>query len=246
MLQIGEYDFVEARSDVLRKATFQLRYRIYAEEFGFEKKEDHPHGIETDEFDSHAIHFAALDNHQEVIGTVRLVLDSERGLPIERAVGNLRSQFMWNDERGERVAEISRLAVTRECRRRIEDGMFGMEACVVQSYSGQRSRSCCDASDQRADRPIVALGLYRLMYQAIMRSNITHLFFIADRRLVCTLRRYGFIFHQIADPIEYHGARIPCIGYVEEIEDELAKKKPGLFELMRQASGKSRSPLRDA
>jgi hypothetical protein len=55
---------------------------IALEEFGFEKKEDHPDGYEKDEYDENSIHFATLDGNNEVIGAVRPVLNSEKGFPL--------------------------------------------------------------------------------------------------------------------------------------------------------------------
>src|SRR5713226_7485491 len=55
----------------------------YVEEFGFERPEDHPNGLEMDPYDPYSIYVAALNGTEEVIGTARLVLHSEHGLPIE-------------------------------------------------------------------------------------------------------------------------------------------------------------------
>ena len=65
MLEYGKFKFVRADSDNLKKEIYRLRYRIYVEEFGFERAEDHPGGLETDDYESHALHFAALkkNNH---------------------------------------------------------------------------------------------------------------------------------------------------------------------------------------
>ena len=62
----------------------QFRYQVYVNECGFEKAEDHPGGIEKDEYDQQSIHLYACSKHSEdVVGAARLILGSERSLPIE-------------------------------------------------------------------------------------------------------------------------------------------------------------------
>ena len=43
--------FVEVDSEFLKKEIFKLRYDVYVSEFGFERKEDHPSGLEEDVYD---------------------------------------------------------------------------------------------------------------------------------------------------------------------------------------------------
>ena len=64
--------------------TFRLRYRVYCEERGFERPEDHPDGLEVDRFDVHARHFASYNSGGNMVGTVRIILHSDEGFPIER------------------------------------------------------------------------------------------------------------------------------------------------------------------
>lgn len=130
MLAIENFKFIQADSEDLINATYKLRYNVYAEEFGFEKKEDHPNGYEKDEYDENSIHFAALDGNNEVIGTVRLVLNSEKGFPIEHAV---KTKFIGDKPSIDKITEISRLAVSRNFRRRKEDGRFGVESYIKKS-----------------------------------------------------------------------------------------------------------------
>ena len=38
---------------------YRLRYKVYCEEWGFERIENHPGERETDEFDEYSVHFIA-------------------------------------------------------------------------------------------------------------------------------------------------------------------------------------------
>ena len=53
--------FIEVDSEFLKKEIFKLRYDVYVSEFGFEKKEDHPSGLEKDIYDSHSVELAAIE-----------------------------------------------------------------------------------------------------------------------------------------------------------------------------------------
>ncbi len=110
MITHGEYQFCKTVEPKFLDQVHRLRYQVYVEEFGFERPEDHPGGLEIDPWDPHSIHFVCL-YHGEIIGTLRLVLDSVLGLPVTQAVA-------IDIQAPSSSAEISRLAVTREFRQR--------------------------------------------------------------------------------------------------------------------------------
>ncbi|MBN2468768.1 MAG: PEP-CTERM/exosortase system-associated acyltransferase, partial [Deltaproteobacteria bacterium] len=85
---------------------------------------------------------------------------------------------------------------------------------------------------QKRKRPAIILGLFKLLYHTSKRKGISHWYLVTERRLFYLLRRYGFLFQQIGDPVNYHGVRIPYLGNVEEIEQTLAAKKPEVLQLM--------------
>jgi N-acyl amino acid synthase of PEP-CTERM/exosortase system len=218
------YKFLQANSEKLKRDIYKLRYNVYAEEFGFEKKEDHPGGYEKDEYDENSIHFAALDENDEVIGTVRLVLNSEKGFPIEHAV---KTKFIGDKPSPDKITEISRLAVSRNFRRRKKDGQFGVESYIKKSKGGiLPDKGHASDQQQKRKRPEIVLGLYRILYHASKRMGITHWYMITEKKLFRSLKRYGFIFHQIGEPVQYHGTRVPYLGIILEIEQKLIKEKP--------------------
>ena len=92
------------------KEIYRLRYKVYVEECGFERPENHPDGIEIDEFDKNSIHFAAKDNSKNIIGTVRLILNSQIGFPIEE---HCKLNINKDELPRNHLAEISRLAISK-------------------------------------------------------------------------------------------------------------------------------------
>lgn len=93
---------------------FSLRYQVYCLERGFESPEDCLGAMETDEYDSQAIHFLAVTSDDIPLGTVRLVLDSAIGFPLEKHC------LLTQDLSSVRAksAEISRLAISKVFRSR--------------------------------------------------------------------------------------------------------------------------------
>jgi len=95
-------------------------------EWGFEKKEDYPWKRESNKYDRHSVHFAAIrQRDDQVVGTVRIILDTGKTFPIEEHC-TITADLSHLDRR--KLGEISRLAVTKEYRRRIEDKVIFNEA----------------------------------------------------------------------------------------------------------------------
>lgn len=88
-----------------------LRFDVYCRERGFENPADFPEQMESDLYDKHSIHLAAvLPETNEVIGTIRIIRHSEHGFPLEK---NFRIEE--KDERDKKcLGEISRLAIPKK------------------------------------------------------------------------------------------------------------------------------------
>jgi N-acyl amino acid synthase of PEP-CTERM/exosortase system len=229
MFTLGNFAFTRAESEDLRNETYRLRYNIYVEEFGFEKPEDHPGGLETDDYEDASIHFAAL-YHDKVIGTIRLILDSEKGFPIEHAV---QTTFVGQKPPSSKIGEVSRLAVSREFRRRREDGQYGIESYLKKSQGGNLpdNNSLIPAQSQRR-HPFIVLGLFLLVYQECKRRDISHVYMITEKKVYHSLDAYGILFYQIGNPVYYHGLRVPYLGIIPHIEQRLAGEKPEILKIL--------------
>ena len=217
--------FVEVDSEFLKEEIYRLRYDVYVSEFGFEKKEDHPSGQEKDIYDSHSVELAAIEQTyagtQKVIGTIRLILHSEHGFPIENV-----TPFDFTEEKPpiNRIAEISRLAVRRDYRRRQGDGLYGVKSYVKASEGEILPNSDIPQNVKVRIQPYLILGLFKEMYQVSKKLGITHWYMITEKKLWYALKRFDLIFRQIGEPVNYHGLRIPYLGIVEEIEQNLLTK----------------------
>lgn len=207
--------------DPLLLEVFRLRYKVYVEEWGFERGEDHPGGMERDPYDDHSVHFVVRrKGERRIIGTVRMILNSEHGFPIEKHC-TLDRDLSVLDRDG--FGEISRLAISKEYSRRTTDSVYRDRAPVTaemfrQMYGGKR----------RIENDIV-LGLYRCICVESLERGNEYLLAVMARGLVTLLRRVGIVFEAIGPEQNYHGMRTPYLGRVETMLEELSRRNPDLY-----------------
>ncbi len=132
---------------------YRLRYQVYCDECGFEKPEDHPNGLETDEFDEVSSHFCAFNRDtREIIGTARIILPSEKAFPIEKHFSIDRKTVAAIDHN--KIGEISRLAISKDFRRRVIDNAIYAENQVD---ANDRSRYYCPRPVERCPQCVAPL-----------------------------------------------------------------------------------------
>lgn len=239
MITYRNFKFGKVKAEELLKALYRLRYQIYVEELGFEKPQDHPKGYETDAYEPMSIHFAALNESDDVIGTLRLILHSEKGFPIEHAAD---LTFLGVKPKPYQIAEISRLAVSKMYRRRQKDGIFDVESYLKKSRGGMLRNNGTPPDLRQRPWPVIVLGLYQAMYHEAKRRGITHLYLITKKKLFVALQKCGFHFKQIGKPVEYHGIRIPYLGIVEEMEKKLKSDHPEMLKVLLSGLEKEYHP----
>jgi len=232
------------------KDIYKLRYKIYCYEWGFEKPENHPDEIVTDVFDNNAIHFAVKDDAQKTVGAISLILHSSEGFPTEKYCElNINRNEIPRDS----IAEISRFVIHRDYRRRAEDkyiygpdeerrsiGSFNYSSNHTNNlsyirraddkYKQKSARRPSESYSERRKRHEVVINLYKAIYQESKRRKITHWYAVMTKGIVILLNKFGFIFKEIGDPVDYHGIRTPYLGDMEKIDQEIMQEHPELYE----------------
>ncbi len=198
------------KNDTIYPELFRLRYRVYCDECGFEDPKEYPEMMERDEYDDYAIHFCnTLAGHREMGGTVRMILNSEKGFPIEKHFiidGRLLPDF----ERT-KIAEISRLAISKSFRRRIGDGILYSEKTELIT-----DKNKLHIKNRRENEKNFASGLYRCIYKESLKRGLTHWYAAMTEGLCSLLTRQGYVWHPIGPKINYHGYRQPYIAVIAE------------------------------
>jgi N-acyl amino acid synthase of PEP-CTERM/exosortase system len=219
------FNFTKVTEQAELRKVFELRYRSYCEEWGFEKPEDHPEGIEYDEYDKHSVHFAATRNSDHLIGTIRLILNDEKGFPIEKhcKIDEDLSRLDRN-----KLAEISRLAISKEYLRRAEDRII---------FNGNREHQpeFRQIPSERRKRQEIVCGLYRCVYTESKRRGLTHWYAVMGKGLYLLLKRFSITFVPIGPEVNYHGLRTPYVSSIEDIEREVSLKNPELYSYFMDA-----------
>lgn len=189
--------------DGMLAATQQLRYEVYCVERHFIDPARFPDRREVDEYDPASLHFAATDERGRMIGTLRLVLESPLGFPLEVHAASLFPEFEVLER--PKVGEISRLIVARTDRR-FERG----------------------AALRRHHR--VLLPLFRDMYRKSVELELEHWIAAMEPALHRLLETaMGLSFRPMGESMDYYGQVVPYVAKIREIERTLQQERPALF-----------------
>jgi len=207
------FRMVVANTNQLRYQEYSLRYQVYCEEFGFEKIEDFPTHIETDQCDDYAKHCVLIHKpSNRIIGCLRLIIkavDKDKFLlPIESYCNTIDlEKFDFSKLRGKRLGEFSRLAVIADFRRRrldrhTPDGFYSHKAYLQNAYviMGQNKRSYY---------PIIPISLALAGLVMGLESELDHSLAIMEPRLAVLLSRHNIYSERIGGLMDFHGQRAP-------------------------------------
>ena len=164
----------------LMDESHQLRYQVYCLERRFLDPGNYPDQRERDEFDRHSLHLGVLSPDGALLATARLVKVNMIGLPLFRHCSIYpREHELFQDST--RVAEISRLCVSKSLRKR---------------HIGTAS---------------VAINLYRAIYQASKRNGFTHWLVATEPSLQRLLAGLKVPFREIGPRTDYYGPVAPYV-----------------------------------
>ncbi len=205
----------------LMQEVYKLRFQVYCRECGFIKEENYPQCLEKDEYDAQSVHFAALNDAGHVVGTMRMIVPGELNLPIERHCPDITIKPDPLPEMG--YAEISRLVISKQLRRRRDDGMYYEPQVDDKKVNGAQNDFL------RRAKPM-AFGLYRELYHESKRRGITYWYALMEKSLWLLLRIHGFRFDCIGEEVDVYGPVKPYLGKLPVMEQEVRRKFPKFFE----------------
>jgi N-acyl amino acid synthase of PEP-CTERM/exosortase system len=216
---------VDHRFTKIPISVFALRYEVYCLDCGFLSADDHPEGLERDEFDDISAHFCALDTQDKPVGYVRLVpADPEEGsFPFQSHCESFFDPTALPNS--SEAVEISRLIVHRNFRRRCTD------------ITGLRTGADDPpplVGERRSNSPDVLLNLYRQIYQYSRRNGIRYWYAAMERTLARALAQFKFNFTQIGPVVDYYGPVAPYMADLRELECRLEQCNPALLAWMQK------------
>ncbi len=214
-----------------KRKTFRIRYQVYCLERGLLPADAYPGKEESDAYDEDAVHVLASHVNGHEAGCARLVIGGPLGLPLVKFCAlDAVYGFLAEPDHPKRAqyAEISRLSVSKEFRRRRGDSFYG----GAPRQNGLQPSSGVIPLYPLNDIPEIVSGIYRLLYQESKRRGITHWVVAMERGLSVMLKRMGFQFKPAGPEADYYGPVRPCIAEIAQIERDVYSTRPETLRYM--------------
>lgn len=216
-------DMPPSSDPLLMSRIYELRFQVYCLECGYLPPHDYPEQREIDEHDSGSEHFCTFNQNKELVGYVRLVrADAQQKFPLHR-------HCTINDDAylppAAETAEISRLIVRQDYRRRCGDNLIG----VTISEKTHRAKR-----ERRVTSPQILLNLWRQMYVHSQINGIRYWYAAMEplvARSLANLMNFGF--NQIGPMTNYYGMVAPYIADLRKLEAHVGSANPDLMAWMR-------------
>ena len=211
---------------------FRLRYEVYCLECHFLNPRDYQHGFETDRFDTRSFHVASHTIEGMLVGSIRLVLAEKNEEFLFQKYCPTFNDFSFPP--GEQCAEISRLIVHSNFRRRAGDTFQGVtrefqeRGCVRNIGRTTSNSRHGEKEERRSNNPQILLGMYRQIYRFSRRNGIHYWFAAMERSLARILGSFGVHFTPIGPQADYYGEVMPYVANLDELENGLFKANPFL------------------
>ena len=239
------FEIVPALDAATRDAAHRIRHAVYCEDLQFEPIR--PDGRERDQYDNHALH--CLLRHRpsgEFIGVTRLVLPPpgpvDDPLPFEHTCGAQLYRGAVDPARHPRntIAEVSRLAVMRQFRRRRGEERAPLPMSEDDFGTSGHPRF-----------PFIPIGLYMGAIALAQALGIDTLFTLTEPRLARHFARFGVNVVQIGEGVEHRGVRIPSMISVPDVTAHMTPMVRPMWEeversvsaRLKEAATESRSAL---
>ncbi len=222
------YRYERATSRRQLEEIFRIRYDVYCREFAFERPEDCPGGLETDEYDDTALHcLLRHERSRKAAGCVRVIMPLGNGLEIPMVAHCGQSlepgPLHPGNRPGDSICEISRLAVTAAFRRR---------AGEQHSPIGNPDHEGLDAREART-LPLLGISMFIAAAALVRSANREHVYAMMEPRLARLLSRCGIHFQQIGRIVDYHGTRAPYYLHRPQAERDGNADLQMLYAFMR-------------
>lgn len=220
MIYIQRLETILCDTDRSRDQHFEVRYRVFCEQTGFERAGAFPDGREQDRYDAAASHFLVADRLRGGwVGAMRLVHAGSTRLPLED-ICQCRIAGLGQDRDRRRAIELSRLSVVSGLRQGFADvippvafGSSGREPSGRSSLSGQERHEI----------------LIRMIWAAIQwarENDVEHVYGIVTSALARMLKSLGVPAVPVGDEVQHRGVRRPYRYDVRETAHRMAEALP--------------------
>ncbi|MBT1074687.1 PEP-CTERM/exosortase system-associated acyltransferase [Geobacter grbiciae] len=212
--------------DETMEEVYRLRFKVYCEEWKFEDTKDYPDGMERNEYDDFSEHFIIrCTEDKSIVGTARIILPNALGYPMTQhceIVPEMHEQAL-QCVKTVKIGEVSRLAISKEYRKRIEDDALVGYASMLPFGTGvvHEQRKCNYVHE-----------FYKFLLLSSMNMGLSHWYVAMKRGLYVLLKRVGMIYYPVGPEIDYHGLRTPYLGNLQELRLGMERKAPDCFKFI--------------
>lgn len=224
-----------ADTDALRQIVYNIRYRVYCEEFQYESINSFPDNMEFDEYDEHSMHCLIIHKSSKIpAACVRLVpaislnnkpLQPFERLPFEKyCTDSIDKHFVQqlNIVR-QTQCEISRLAVDRIFRKRSGE-LLTRFGDVNLEFSGEEQRTFL----------LLAVAAFLAATALTDLTEKTDVFAMMEPFLPRLLKRSGILFQRAGKDTDYHGIRAPYFVSTRSVLDTMRPELKELYHWIHQ------------
>lgn len=236
------FEIEVATTEELVNKVFEVRFQVYCIDRAFENPMQFPDKREHDAYDPRSAH--ALIRHRrsgDSVAVVRLVLagdtPEQSDFPMEEPCIHRMSQQAQETIAAtprQHMAEISRMAVSREFRRRLNEQESTTGVTDQTSYA--------DAEGGRRAMPYISLGLFAAILRMSVKHNVTHWMAVMEPAQLRLLKRFGVEFDHVGPVMEYHGLRRPAFTEAESLINGILRRRPDVWKLITE-SGRYLPPI---
>jgi N-acyl amino acid synthase of PEP-CTERM/exosortase system len=214
-----------ADTELAKRIHYQIRYRIFCIDTGFEDPEAFQIEEERDQWDDNAVHFLVREKAtQQWVATMRLVMADGATIPMETLCESSSQQV---GRARETSAEVSRLCMVREYRGRQGTPLFQSQ----QREADGRLVSITDGLSRRAE-PEIMLGLFRAAFAYSQEKAINRWFFLITPPLAKLVNRLGISLEQIGPKLAHRGTRVPYVADIAKGRMETMRKSEAVAAML--------------
>lgn len=227
------FEVMAADTPELQQQVFQLRYRVYCEEMRFFDPNDYPNRLECDEYDRRSAHYLLRHRgRDEYVGSVRLILPNSNNpeelfpLEVHTAGQFYPDAFSPAHIPRIRIAEISRLILSRSLRSR--PGEYA-------SPYGTAENIATLPPIGRRHFPHPVLGLFLAIMRISAVQGISYWYAAMEPVLNRLLRRFNVQLQPIGPVVQYHGARQPFFGAIDNVLQRTYEQSRDVWSLITES-----------
>ncbi len=197
----SRFEVFLADTSLSHRLHYQIRYRVFCLDNGFEDLTTAVLGEEKDRWDDQSRHFLVREKSTgQWVATMRMILPEAKPFPVE----SLCNLSFSNDisYKQDVSSEISRLCMVRRYRGRQAISAGGGNTLYPQNE---------DEGVGRRAEPEIMLGLFRAALTYSRQHGILQWYFLITPALAKMIQRIGVSLQPLGPAVEHRGKRIPYV-----------------------------------